>query len=60
MQGPNIKGQKDKQQSRKNTTQKTKYCTTRTPMKNVGDHRCSGRVGLSCFTSNTRLVVAKR
>jgi hypothetical protein len=47
------KGQKDKQRSTKHT-HKTKDRVTRIPLKTGGELRCSGRVGSSCSTSNTR------
>ena len=49
------KGQKDKQRSTKHT-HKTKDRVTRTPLKAVGELRCSGRVSSSCSTSGTRRV----
>jgi hypothetical protein len=53
-QWPNEKVQKDKQRSTKHT-QDTKDRVTRTPLKNGGELRCSGRVGSSCSTSGTRI-----
>jgi hypothetical protein len=47
--------EKDKQRSTKHTY-KTKDRLTRTPLKNAGELRCSGRVGSSCCTSCTRRV----
>jgi hypothetical protein len=44
------KAQKYKQQSGKHTYQ-TKDRVTRTPLKTVGEFRCSGTVGSSCSTS---------
>ena len=49
------KEQKDKQRSTK-YTYKTKDRVTRTPQKTEGEVRCSGRVGSSCSTSDTRRV----
>ena len=49
------KVQKDKQRSTKHIY-KTKDRVTRTPLKTVGELRCSGRVGSSCSTSGTRCV----
>ena len=43
--------QKDKQRSTK-----TKDRATRTPLKTGGELRCSGRVSISCSTSDTRRV----
>jgi len=40
-----------------NTTQKTKDRATRTPLKTEVEPRCSGRVGSSCSTSGTRLLL---
>jgi hypothetical protein len=37
-------------------TYKTKDRVTRTPLKSEGELRCSGRVGSSCSTSDTRRV----
>jgi hypothetical protein len=54
-QWPKAKGQKDKQRSTKHT-HKTKDWVTRTPLKTEGEHRCSGRVSISCSTSDTRHV----
>jgi len=39
-----------------NTTQKTKDRATRTPLKTGDQLMCSGRVGSSCFNSDTRRV----
>ena len=39
-----------------NTTQKTSIRATRTPLKTGGELRCSGRVGSSCSTSDSRRV----
>ena len=47
--------QKDKQRFTKHT-HKTKDRVTRTPLKTGGEHRCSGRVGSSYCTSDTRRV----
>ena len=56
-QWPKEKVQKDKQRSTKHTcTYKTKDRVTRTPLKTGGELRCSGRVGSSCSTSDTRCV----
>ena len=52
-QWPKEKGQKNKQRSTKHT-HKTKDRITRIPFKTGGELRCSGRVGSSCSTSNTR------
>ena len=52
---PKEKVQKDKQRSTKDTY-KTKDRVTRTPLKTGGELRCSGRVGSSCSTSDTRRV----
>ena len=49
------KYKKDKQRSTKHT-HKTKDRVTRTPLKTGGELRCSGRVGNSCSTSDTRRV----
>ena len=49
------KVQKDKQRSTKHT-HKTKDRVTRTPLKTVGELRCSGRVVSSCYTSGTGRV----
>jgi LysM repeat protein len=54
-QWPKEKGQKDKQRSTKHT-HKTKDRITRTPLKTGGVLRCSGRVGSSCSTIDTRRV----
>ena len=54
-QWPKGKVQKDKQRSTKHTY-KTKDRVTRTPLKTRGELRCSGRVGSSCSTSDTRRV----
>jgi hypothetical protein len=35
-------------------THKTRDRVTQTPLKTVGELRCSGRVSSSCFTSGTR------
>ena len=47
---PKEKAKKDKQRSGKHTYQ-TKDRVTRTPLKTVGEFRCSGTVGSSCSTS---------
>ena len=52
---PFIHLQKDKQRSTKHTY-KTKDGVTRTPLKTVGELRCSGRVNSSCSNSDTRRV----
>jgi hypothetical protein len=39
-----------------NYLQKTKDWPTRPPLKTGGELMCSGRVGSSCYTSNTRRV----
>ena len=52
---PKEKVQKDKQQSTKHTY-KTKDRVTWTPLKTRGELGCSGRVGSSCSTSDTRNV----
>ena len=49
------KVQKDKQRSTKHTY-KTKDRVTRTPLKNEGELRCSGRLNSSCFSSGTSFV----
>jgi hypothetical protein len=49
------KVQKDKQRSTKHAY-KTKDRVTRTPLKSGSELRCSGRVGSSCSTSDTRRV----
>ena len=54
-QWPKEKVQKNKQGSTKHTY-KTKVRVTRTPLKTRGELRCSGRVGSSCSTSDTRRV----
>jgi hypothetical protein len=54
-QWPKEKVQKDKQRSTKHTY-KTKIRVTRTPLKTGDDLKCSGRVGSSCSTSDTRRV----
>ena len=54
-QWPKEKVQKDKQRSTKHT-HKTKDRVTRTPLKTGGELRCSGRIGSSCSTSDTRCV----
>ena len=54
-QWPKEKVQNDKQWSTKHT-HKTKDRVTRTPLKNRGELRCSGRVSSSCSTSDTRRV----
>ena len=50
-------GQKKKDKrtnnDRQNITYKTKYLVTRTPLKNGGELRCSGRVSSSCSTGGT-------
>ena len=40
-----------------NTTQKTKDRAARTPIKSVGDLRCSGRESSSCSNTGTRRVI---
>ena len=45
----------DKQRSTKHTY-KTKDRVTRTPLKTGGERRCSGMVGSSCSTTDTRRV----
>ena len=40
-----------------NTTQKAKDRARRTPLKTGGKLRCSGRVGSSCSTCGSRLVI---
>jgi hypothetical protein len=52
-QWPKEKVQKDKQRSTIHTY-KTKDRVTGTPLKTGGELRCSGRVGSSCTTSDTR------
>ena len=52
-QWPKEKVQKDKQRSTIHTY-KTKDRVTGTPLKTGGELRCSGRVGSSCSTSDTR------
>ena len=54
-QWPKEKVQKDKQRSTKHTY-KTKDRVTRTPLEPGSEFRCSGRVGSSCSTSDTRRV----
>ena len=54
-QWPKEKVQKDKQRSTKHTY-KTKDRVTWTPLKTGGELRCSGKVGSSCSTSDTRRV----
>ena len=54
-QWPKEKVQKDKQRYTKHT-HKTKDWVTRTPLKTVGELRCSGRVSSSYSTSDTRRV----
>jgi hypothetical protein len=54
-QWPKVKGQKDKQQSTKHTY-KTRDRVTQTPLKTGDELRCSGRVGSSFYTSDTRRV----
>ena len=54
-QWPKEKVQKDKQRTTKHT-HKTKARVTGTPLKTGGELRCSGRVGNSCSTSDTRRV----
>jgi hypothetical protein len=54
-QWPKEKGQKDKQRSIKHT-HRTKDRVTRTPLKTGCELGCSGRVGSSCSTSDTRRV----
>ena len=49
------KVQKNKQRLTKHAY-KTKDRVTRTPLKTVGELRCSGRVSSSCSTSDTRCV----
>ena len=41
-----------------NTTQETKDCETRTPLQPGCELRCSGKVGSSCFTSATDIVIS--
>ena len=53
--GQKKKKQKDKQRSTKHT-HKIKYRVTRTPLKRGGELRCSGRVGSSCSSKDTRHV----
>jgi hypothetical protein len=48
-QWPKEKGQKDKQRSTKHTYT-TKDRVTRTPQKNGGEHRCSGKVAVNFST----------
>jgi hypothetical protein len=52
-QWPKEKVQKDKQRSTKQTP-KTKDRVTRTSLKTGGELRCSGKVGISCSTSDTQ------
>ena len=52
---PKEKAKKDKQRSGKHTYQ-TKDRVTQTPLKTVGELRCSGRVSSSCSTSDIRRV----
>jgi hypothetical protein len=47
---------KDKQRSTKHTY-KTKDWVTRTPLKPVGELRCSGRVRSSCSTSEVSMML---
>ena len=54
-QWPKEKVEKDKQRSTKHTY-KTKDRVTRTPIKNRGELRWSGRVSSSCSTNGTRCV----
>ena len=54
-QWPKEKVRKDKLRSTKHTY-KTKDRVTRIPLITGGELRCSGRVGASCSTSDTRLV----
>jgi hypothetical protein len=51
----NEKVQKDKQRSTKHIY-KTKDRVARTPLKTGGELKCSGRVGSSYYTSDTRRV----
>jgi hypothetical protein len=53
--GQKQKIQMDKQRSTKHTY-KTKDRVTRTPLRTRGEFRCSGRVGSSFSTSDTRRV----
>jgi hypothetical protein len=50
------KGKKDLQ----NTTQKTNYQATRTPLKTGGELRCSWMVNSSCSTCDTHRVTGQR
>ena len=43
-----------KGQDLQNITQKTKDRATRTPLRQWGELRCSGRVGSSCSTNDAR------
>ena len=54
-QWPKENKQKDKQRSTKHTY-KTKDRVTRTPLKTGDELGCSGRVGNSCSTNDTRRV----
>jgi hypothetical protein len=54
-QWPKENVQKDKQRSRKHTY-KIKDRVSQTPLNSGGELRCSGRVGSSCSTSDTRRV----
>ena len=54
-QWPKEKVQKYKQRSTKHTY-KTEARVTRTPLKNGGELRCSGRVGSFCSTNDIRRV----
>jgi hypothetical protein len=54
-QWPKEKVQKDKQRYTEHTY-KTKDRVTRTPLKTGGELKCSGTVGNSCSTSDTRRV----
>ena len=58
-QWPKEKGQKNKERSTKHRY-KTKDRVTRTPLKPGGELRCSGRVGSSCSTSDTRRSLESR
>ena len=52
------KSKKDRQKNRQSTkhTHKTKGGVTRIPLKSGGEFMCSGRVGSSCSTSDSRCV----
>jgi len=53
--GQKKKYKKNKQRSTKHA-HKTKDLVTLTPLQNGGEIRCSGRIGSSCSTSDTRRV----